>query len=73
VAGFFAQRNFTVASRTHVAGLQLRADDGPFAAGAGLLVTGSTLALVMSMAGRLPYAAELDGPGGPTLRSRLQA
>ena len=31
VADFFARRNFTVASRTHVAGLQLRADDGPFA------------------------------------------
>jgi uncharacterized protein (TIGR03083 family) len=71
VADFFAQRDFTVASRTRVAGLQLRADDGPFAAGTGPLVTGSTLALVMSMAGRGPYVAELDGPGVPTLRSRL--
>jgi uncharacterized protein (TIGR03083 family) len=73
VAGFFAQRDFTVPSRTHVAGLRLRADDGPFAAGTGPLVTGSTLALVMSMAGRASYLAELDGPGLPTLRSRLQA
>jgi uncharacterized protein (TIGR03083 family) len=73
VADFFAQRNFTVASRTHAAELQLRADDGPFAAGTGPLVTGPTLALVMSMAGRVPYLAELDGPGVPTLRSRLQA
>jgi uncharacterized protein (TIGR03083 family) len=73
VAGFFAQRDFTVASRTHVAGLQLRADDGPFATGTGPLVTGSTLALVMSMAGRASYVAGLDGPGVPTLRSRLQA
>jgi uncharacterized protein (TIGR03083 family) len=73
VAGFFARRDFTVASRTRVADLQLRADDGPFATGTGLLVTGSTLALVMSMAGRQPYLAELDGPGVPTLRSRLQA
>jgi uncharacterized protein (TIGR03083 family) len=73
VADFFAQRNFTVASQTHAADLQLRADDGPFAAGAGPLVTGPTLALVMSMAGRVPYLAELDGPGVPTLRSRLQA
>jgi hypothetical protein len=30
------------------------------------------LALVMSMAGRVAYAAELDSPGAPTLRSRLQ-
>lgn len=73
VADFFARRDFTVASRTHVAGLQLRADDGPFATGTGPLVTGSTLALVMSMAGRVSYVAELDGPGVPALRSRLQA
>jgi uncharacterized protein (TIGR03083 family) len=73
VADFFAQRNFTVASHTHAADLQLRADDGPFAASTGPLVTGPTLALVMSMAGRVPYLAELDGPGVPTLRSRLQA
>jgi hypothetical protein len=25
------------------------------------------------IAGRVPYLAELDGPGVPTLRSRLQA
>jgi uncharacterized protein (TIGR03083 family) len=73
VAEFFAGRNFAVASRTRVADLQLRADDGPFAAGTGPLVTGSTLALVMSMAGRVAYLAALDGPGVPTLRSRLQA
>jgi uncharacterized protein (TIGR03083 family) len=73
VADFFARRNFTVASHTHAAGLQLRADDGPFTAGTGPLVSGSTLALVMSIAGRVPYLAELDGPGVPTLRSRIQA
>jgi uncharacterized protein (TIGR03083 family) len=73
VADFFARRDFTVASRTHVAGLRLRADDGPFATGTGPLVIGTTLALVMSMAGRVSYLAELDGGGVPTLRSRLQA
>ena len=72
VADFFARRDFAVASRTHVADLQLRADDGPFATGTGPLVSGSTLALVMSMAGRGSYVAELDGPGVPTLRSRIQ-
>ena len=70
VAEFFARRNFTVASRTAVAGLQLRADDGPFAVGTGPLVTGSTLALVMGMAGRAPYVDQLEGPGVPTLRTR---
>jgi uncharacterized protein (TIGR03083 family) len=71
VAEFFVRRNFTVASRTVAAGLQLRADDGPFASGTGPLVTGSTLALVMSMAGRAPYVDQLDGPGVPTLRARV--
>jgi uncharacterized protein (TIGR03083 family) len=73
VADFFARRNFTVASRTAVAGLLLRADDGPFATSTGPLVTGSTLALVMSMAGRAPYVDQLAGPGVPTLRARVQA
>lgn len=72
VAVFFALRDFAVASRAHVAGLRLRATDGPFAAGAGSLVHGSTLALVMSMAGRAAYLEELDGPGVPTLRRRIQ-
>ncbi|MGA8543810.1 MAG: maleylpyruvate isomerase family mycothiol-dependent enzyme [Mycobacterium sp.] len=71
VAEFFARRDFTVASRTLIAGLQLRADDGPFIAGSGAAVTGSTLALVMSMAGRAPYVDELDGPGVQLLRSRV--
>ena len=71
VADFFARRNFTVAGRTTAAGLQLRADDGPFATGTGPLVTGSSLALVMSMAGRTPYVDQLDGPGVPTLRARV--
>jgi uncharacterized protein (TIGR03083 family) len=73
VAAFFARRDFTVASRTRVAGLCLRADDGPFSAGSGSLVSGSTLALVMGMAGRLPYLDELNGPGVQLLRSRVQA
>lgn len=71
VAEFFARMNFTVASRTHAAGLRLRADDGPFATGTGPLVTGSTLALLMSIAGRAAYLDQLDGPGAPMLRSRL--
>ena len=71
VADFFSRRDFTVPGRTHVAGLQLRADDGPFATGTGPLVTGSTLALTMSMAGRAPYLNQLDGPGVPILRARL--
>jgi uncharacterized protein (TIGR03083 family) len=71
VATFFARRDFAVTSRTHIAGLQLQADDGPFVAGSGSLVIGSTVALVMSMAGRAAYVDELDGPGAQVLRSRI--
>ena len=73
VAEFFAARDFTVPGRTHSAGLELRAADGPFAAGAGPLVSGSTLALVMAMAGRAAYLDELDGPGVRILRQRIDA
>jgi uncharacterized protein (TIGR03083 family) len=71
VAEFFSSRNFAVPSHTTAAGLQLKADDGPFAAGTGPLVSGPTLALVMAMAGRPAYLGELQGPGVDTLRSRL--
>ncbi len=72
VAEFFAGRNFAVRSSSRVADLQLRADDSPFVAGRGALVTGSTLALVMSMAGRSVYLDELEGPGVQLLRARIQ-
>ncbi|GAA3272672.1 maleylpyruvate isomerase family mycothiol-dependent enzyme [Paenarthrobacter aurescens] len=71
VAEFYAGRDFAVASRTRAEGLELRANDGPFIAGTGPLVTGTTLALVMAMAGRISYLEDLQGPGVPTLRSRL--
>ena len=73
MADFFARRDFAVSSRSTVAGLQLRADDGPFATSTGPLITGSTLALVMSMAGRTPYIDQLDGPGVAILRARVSA
>lgn len=73
VAEFYARRDFAVRSRTHAAGLQLKADDGPFTAGTGPVVAGPTLALVMTMAGRVAYLEDLQGPGVPVLRSRLAA
>lgn len=72
VARFFAGRDFTVNSRTTVRGLRLEATDGPFTSGSGPLVRGTTLALVMAMAGRAVYCDELTGAGVTTLRSRLR-
>ncbi|MFG1796460.1 maleylpyruvate isomerase family mycothiol-dependent enzyme [Nocardia sp. NPDC049149] len=71
VARFFAARNFTVPSRNTVEGLRLTATDGPFTTGTGPLVTGTTIALTMAMAGRFAYCDDLSGPGVPTLRSRM--
>lgn len=72
VARFFAERDFTVNSSTAVRGLRLEATDGPFESGAGPLVRGTTLALVMAMAGRVVYCDQLTGAGVATLRSRLR-
>ncbi|WP_111765569.1 maleylpyruvate isomerase family mycothiol-dependent enzyme [Nakamurella deserti] len=73
VARFFASRDFAVPSRTTAAGLRLEATDGPFAAGAGPLVRGDTIALVMALAGRPAYLADLHGPGVAALRQRQPA
>jgi uncharacterized protein (TIGR03083 family) len=70
VARFYASRDFTVASRSTAEGLRLEATDGPFTTGTGPLVTGTTLALTMAMAGRRAYCDDLTGPGVPVLRER---
>jgi len=62
VADFFARRVVTGASRTAVTGLQLRACGGPFATGTGPIVSGSTLALVMSMAGGAAFVVQIAPP-----------
>jgi uncharacterized protein (TIGR03083 family) len=73
VADFYARRDFAVRSRSVIDGLRLEATDGSFAAGAGPLVSGTTLALTMAMAGRRAYCDDLAGPGVHTLRARCGA
>lgn len=70
VARCYAERDFTVAGHSAVEGLRLEATDGPFATGAGPLVSGTTLALTMAMAGRSTYCDDLTGPGVSGLRDR---
>lgn len=70
VARFFAARDFAVNSRTATKRVRVRATDGPFDAGEGSLVSGTTLALTMAMAGRGVYCDELTGPGVAVLRAR---
>ncbi|MBY5163632.1 maleylpyruvate isomerase family mycothiol-dependent enzyme [Salsipaludibacter albus] len=73
VARFFAQRDFTVDGRTRSRDLRLVATDGPFAVGTGPIVEGTTMALVMTMAGREPFVDRLSGPGVDVIRERTAA
>lgn len=71
VARFFATRDFAVDSRTLVRGLSLTATDADLHHGAGPEVHGPLLALVMTMAGRTSYLAELTGDGVAELTRRV--
>ncbi|EME55265.1 hypothetical protein H074_27192 [Amycolatopsis decaplanina DSM 44594] len=71
LAGYYRGSDMVVTAKGRVDGLRLQATDGPFAAGSGPLVSGTTLALIMAMTGRAAYLAELDGDGIPILRQRV--
>ncbi|GAA4288285.1 maleylpyruvate isomerase family mycothiol-dependent enzyme [Georgenia daeguensis] len=70
VAEYYRGSDLVVLAKGRVRGLRLRATDGPFTTGAGRLVQGTTLALVMAMTGRATYCDELEGDGVATLRAR---
>lgn len=70
VMSFYSRLDFTVASKSRVAGLRLVATDGHFETGAGPLVSGTTLALTMATTGRAAYCDDLAGDGVETLRAR---
>lgn len=70
LAEYYHRSDLVVVAKKRVAGLRLVAEDGPFAAGAGPLVTGDTLALTMAMTGRAAYCDRLRGDGVPILRRR---
>ena len=70
VADYYQGSDMPVLTRKRVRDLRLTATDGPFTAGVGPRVSGTTLALVMAMTGRAPYCDELDGDGVAILRER---
>ncbi|MEZ0067109.1 uncharacterized protein (TIGR03083 family) [Streptacidiphilus sp. MAP12-20] len=70
VAEYYQGSDLPVLSKRRISGLRLVATDGPFTAGSGPLVSGTTLALTMTMAGRVTYCDELHGDGVTTLRDR---
>jgi uncharacterized protein (TIGR03083 family) len=70
VADYYQDSDLPVLTKKRIRGLRLAATDGPFTAGAGPQVSGTTLALIMAMAGRALYCEELDGDGVAILRER---
>ena len=70
LASYYQSSDLVVLAKGRIAGLRLQASDGPSATGSGPLVSGSTLALIMAMTGRVTYCDELDGDGVATLRAR---
>jgi uncharacterized protein (TIGR03083 family) len=73
VADYYQGSDMPVLTKKRAEGLRLTATDGTFTAGVGPQVSGSTLALVMAMAGRAPYCDELAGDGVAILRERQAA
>ena len=70
VARFFATKDFAVNSKTLVKDLTLRATDADFLTGTGPEVRGPLLSLVMVMAGRPTFLADLTGDGVGELSGR---
>ena len=72
VAEYYQGSDLPVLTKTRSRDLRLGATDGPFSTGAGPLVSGTTLALIMAMAGRTAYCDALQGDGAATLRERCE-
>ncbi|KPC81111.1 MULTISPECIES: maleylpyruvate isomerase family mycothiol-dependent enzyme [Streptomyces] len=70
VADHYRDSDLVVLAKGRVRGLRLVARDGPFTSGAGPLVSGTTVALVMAMTGRASYLDDLEGDGVDLLRRR---
>jgi uncharacterized protein (TIGR03083 family) len=73
LAEYYQGSDLPVTTKTRARALHLTATDGPFTVGAGPQVSGTTLALIMAMAGRATYCEELEGDGVAILRERQAA
>ncbi|WP_448629446.1 maleylpyruvate isomerase family mycothiol-dependent enzyme [Cellulomonas soli] len=67
VAVGYARKDFAVNSRSAAKGLRLQATDSAFEIGSGPVAQGTTLDLVLAMAGRSTAAARLTGEGAAQL------
>lgn len=69
-ADFYQGSNTLIGAKNRIAGLTLKATDQDWTHGAGPLVEGPMLSLVMAMTGRRSHVDDLAGPGVDPLRSR---
>lgn len=70
VAEYYCGTDMVVVAKGRIDDLRLTATDGGFTAGAGALVSGTTVALIMAMTGRAAYCDDLEGDGVAVLRDR---
>lgn len=70
VIKLYANSNAIIGGKTRVAGLTLRATDTDFSIGAGPVVEGSAVDLMLAASGRKHALAGLSGPGVETLAAR---
>lgn len=70
LAAYYSRSDLVVAGRKRIRGLRLEATDGPFRAGDGRLVRGTTLDLVMATVGRRVHLDRLEGDGVTVLSGR---
>ncbi len=71
MADFNKGSNLLIGSKRRIAGLALKANDLDWQTGAGPVVTGPALSLVLAMTGRAAALGDLSGDGVATLRSRM--
>jgi hypothetical protein len=72
VADYYQGSDLPVLTKGRIRGLRLVATDGSFNTGSGPLVSGTTLALIMTMTGRRAYCDALQGDGAATLLERCE-
>lgn len=70
VTEFYAGSNVLIGGKRRVAGLTLKATDTDWSHGAGPLVEGPAVSLMLATAGRRAAVDDLRGPGVATLRAR---
>jgi uncharacterized protein (TIGR03083 family) len=67
---FYSRSNTIIGGKSRVAGVMLQATDTDFSVGAGPVVQGPVISLLLAAAGRKSALDDLSGPGVETLRGR---